>query len=70
MSKIKNLNTVKVKYDDEKLMERADKHFALVNHIPKDNEKREYSGMFVVIDNDSDERIAEKLEDLKEDIEQ
>jgi len=62
------MNTVKVRSDNEKLMQKVDKHFDLVLHIPRADKKKEYTGKFVVYDTRSKHYITNTIKQMEEEI--
>lgn len=60
------MNTLKVVHQNDELMKRADKEFNVVTHISEDEEKRSYSGEFLILDVRDEDEIQQKLKELND----
>jgi len=59
------MNKAKVVCYDEELMNRCDKEFTVVTHMPEENDMSAYSGEFVIMDQRPEDEITEKVGQIK-----
>lgn len=60
------MNKAKVVCYDEELMNRCDREFTIVTHMPEEDDKSNYSGEFIIMDERTEEEIIDKVRQIKE----